>query len=73
MLCINTFGRVMYFPDQAKKKIQNGRTLTLRKIQRKVILPMLLEFSLNLNTSTCMQYVASLLAVKKSNFKSNLW
>ena len=36
----------------------------LRKIQRKVILLMLLEFSLNLNTSTCMQYVASLLAVK---------
>ena len=29
MLCINTFGRVMYFPDQAKKKIQNGRTLTI--------------------------------------------
>ena len=31
MLCINTFGRVRYFPDQAKKKIQNGRTSTLRK------------------------------------------
>ena len=29
MLCINTFGRVRYFPDQAKKKIQNGRTSTL--------------------------------------------
>ena len=29
MLCINTFWRVMYFPDQAKKKIQNGRTSTL--------------------------------------------
>ena len=29
MLCINTFGRVMYFLDQAKKKIQNGRTSTL--------------------------------------------
>ena len=41
----------------------------LRKIQRKVILPMLLEFSLNLNTSTCMQYVASLLAVKKNKFQ----
>ena len=36
----------------------------LRKIQRKVILPMLLECSLHLNTFTCMQYVASLLAVK---------
>ena len=29
MSCINTFGRVRYFPDQAKKKIQNGRTSTL--------------------------------------------
>ena len=29
MLCINTFWRVMYFPDLAKKKIQNGRTSTL--------------------------------------------
>ena len=32
MLCINTFGRVRYFPDQAKKKIQNGRTSTLNKM-----------------------------------------
>ena len=36
----------------------------LRKIQRKVTVPMLLERSLILNTSTCMQYVASLLTVK---------
>ena len=36
----------------------------LRKMQRKAILPMLLECSLNLNTSTCMQYAASFLAVK---------
>ena len=33
MLCINTFGRVRYFPDQAKKKIQNGRTSTLKTWQ----------------------------------------
>ena len=39
-----------------------------RKIQRNVILPMLLECSLNLNTSTCMQYVASLLDVN-DNFQ----
>ena len=32
MLCINTFGRVRYFPDQAKKKIQNGCTSTLNEI-----------------------------------------
>ena len=32
MLCINTFGRVRYFPDQAKKKIQNGRTSTLMSV-----------------------------------------
>ena len=32
MLCINTFGRVRYFPDQAKKKFQNGRTSTLNNI-----------------------------------------
>ena len=31
MLCINTFGHVMYFPDQAKKKNQNGRTSTLNQ------------------------------------------
>ena len=35
MLCINTFGRVMYFPDQAKKKIQNGRTSTLKQTYTK--------------------------------------
>ena len=28
----------------------------LRKMQRKAILPVLLDCSLNLNTSTCMQY-----------------
>ena len=36
MLCINTFGRVRYFPDQAKKKIQNGRTSTLIRSSRLV-------------------------------------
>ena len=33
MLCINTFGRVRFFPDQAKKKIQNGRTSTLMVVK----------------------------------------
>ena len=36
----------------------------LRKMQRKAILLMLLECSLNLNTSTCLQYAASFLSVK---------
>ena len=38
MLCINTFGRVIYFPDQAKKKIQNGRTSTLNRQKSSFIL-----------------------------------
>ena len=37
----------------------------LRKMQRKAILPMLLECILKLNTSTCMQYAASFVAVKR--------
>ena len=41
MLCINTFGRVRYFPDQAKKKIQNGRTSTIMDIN---IIAFLLTF-----------------------------
>ena len=45
----------------------------LRKIQWKVILPMLLEFSLNPNTSTYMQYVASLLTVKWQFFSSQIF
>ena len=36
----------------------------LRKMQRKAILLMLLECSLNLNTSTCLQYAASFMSVK---------
>ena len=50
------------------------KTVFLRisiKMQRKAILPMLLECSLNLNT--CMQYAANFLAVKMTIFKSNLW
>ena len=30
MLCINTFWRVMYFPDQAKKKIKIAATINLK-------------------------------------------
>ena len=41
----------------------------LRKMQRKALLQMLLACSLNLNTSTCMQYAVSFLAVKMTIFK----
>ena len=30
MLCINTFGRVRYFPDQAKKKISKWPHINLK-------------------------------------------
>ena len=43
MLCINTFGRVRYFPDQAKKKIQNGRTSTLRTKRDRLIISLCLH------------------------------
>ena len=38
MLCINTFGRVRYFPDQAKKNIQNGRTSTLNVLSLRTLI-----------------------------------
>ena len=63
-LLINKLRNRISYVDSSifKQKIVFLRIL--RKIQRKAILPMLLECSLNLNTFTCMQYAASFLAAK---------
>ena len=43
---------------------KNSIAQDIKKDATESILPMLLECSLNLNTSTCMQHAASFLAVK---------